>query len=88
MSIQEELSQLRKELAPSGARLALVSKFQSNGKIMEAYEAGQRIFAESRPQEMELKALSLPKPSPVQQDKDGGSSRQPDTFRRFRETSL
>ena len=35
MSIQEELSQLRKELAPSGARLALVSKFQSNEKIME-----------------------------------------------------
>ena len=61
MSIQEELSQLRKELAPSGARLALVSKFQSNEKIMEAYEAGQRIFAESRPQEMEQKALSLPK---------------------------
>lgn len=61
MSIQEELSQLRKELAPSGARLALVSKFQSNEKIMEAYEAGQRIFAESRPQELEQKAASLPK---------------------------
>ena len=60
MSIKEELSQLRKELAPSGARLALVSKFQSNEKIMEAYEAGQRIFAESRPQELEQKAASLP----------------------------
>lgn len=60
MSIKEELSQLRKELAPSGARLALVSKFQSNEKIMEAYEAGQRIFAESRPQELEQKVASLP----------------------------
>ena len=60
MSIQEELSQLRKELAPSGARLALVSKVQSNDKIMEAYQAGQRIFAESRPQELEQKAASLP----------------------------
>ncbi|MBQ2482192.1 MAG: YggS family pyridoxal phosphate-dependent enzyme [Bacteroidales bacterium] len=59
MSIKEELLQLKKEI-PSGVRLALVSKFQDNDKIMEAYQAGQRIFAESRPQEFEQKALSLP----------------------------
>ena len=59
MDIKENLHQIRKEL-PSGVRLAAVSKFQSNEKIMEAYEAGQRIFAENRPQEFEQKVKSLP----------------------------
>ncbi len=59
MSIKEELSNLKKEI-PSGVRLALVSKFQSNEAIMEAYQAGHRLFAESRPQEFEKKAESLP----------------------------
>ncbi|MBR4980367.1 MAG: YggS family pyridoxal phosphate-dependent enzyme, partial [Bacteroidales bacterium] len=56
---KENIHQIRKEL-PSGVRLAAVSKFQSNEKIMEAYEAGQRIFAENRPQEFEQKVKSLP----------------------------
>ncbi|MBR4438498.1 MAG: YggS family pyridoxal phosphate-dependent enzyme [Bacteroidales bacterium] len=59
MDIKENIHQIRKEL-PSGVRLAAVSKFQSNEKIMEAYEAGQRIFAENRPQEFEQKVKSLP----------------------------
>jgi len=60
MGIKEELTALKKEI-PSGVKLALVSKFQSNESIMEAYEAGHRIFAESRPQEFEEKVASLPK---------------------------
>ncbi len=59
MGIQENLAALKKEI-PTGVRLALVSKFQSNERIMEAYQCGQKIFAESRPQELEQKALSLP----------------------------
>ena len=59
MDIKENIHQIRKEL-PSGVRLAALSKFQSNEKIMEAYEAGQRIFAENRPQEFEQKVKSLP----------------------------
>jgi pyridoxal phosphate enzyme (YggS family) len=38
-----------------------VSKFKPAEAIMQAYEAGQRVFAESRPQELKLKAESLPK---------------------------
>ena len=60
MSIKEELLNLKKEV-PSGVKLALVSKFQSNEAIMEAYNAGHRIFAESRPQEFEQKVEALPK---------------------------
>ncbi|MBO7562558.1 MAG: YggS family pyridoxal phosphate-dependent enzyme [Bacteroidales bacterium] len=60
MSIIEELSALRKEV-PSGVKLVLVSKFQSNESIMEAYNAGHKIFAENYPQEFEKKVNSLPK---------------------------
>ena len=60
MSIIEELSALRKEV-PSGVKLVLVSKFQTNESIMEAYNAGHKIFAENYPQEFEKKVNSLPK---------------------------
>ena len=40
-----------KEKLPSGVRLAAVSKFHPVERLQEAYAAGQRIFAESRPQE-------------------------------------
>lgn len=60
MSIIEELSALRKEV-PSGVKLVLVSKFQSNESIMEAYNAGHKIFAENYPQEFEKKVNNLPK---------------------------
>lgn len=59
MSIIEELSALKKEI-PSGVKLVLVSKFQSEETIMEAYNAGHRIFAENYPQEFEKKVKSLP----------------------------
>lgn len=38
-----------------------VSKFHPAERIKEAYDAGQRIFGESRPQEMAAKAAELPK---------------------------
>lgn len=37
-----------------------VSKFHPASMIMEAYNAGQRVFGESRPQEFAAKATSLP----------------------------
>ena len=40
---------------PSGVKLVAVSKFHPFEAILSAYEAGQRCFAESRPQELEMK---------------------------------
>ena len=51
MSIAENLKQVLAEL-PQGVRLVAVSKFHPNEAIEEAYQAGQRIFGESKVQEM------------------------------------
>ncbi|MBR5610228.1 MAG: YggS family pyridoxal phosphate-dependent enzyme [Bacteroidales bacterium] len=59
MGIKEKILQINKELPPS-TKLVAVSKFKPVEAIQEAYEAGQRVFAESRPQELKLKAESLP----------------------------
>ncbi len=59
MSIAENLEKLRGEL-PAGVELALVSKTHPVEAIMEAYRAGQRVFAENRPQEMVAKHDTLP----------------------------
>ena len=53
------LSQLRSQL-PAGVQLVAVSKFHPVGRLMEAYAAGQRIFAESRPQELAAKVPLMP----------------------------
>ena len=37
-----------------------VSKFHPVERLMEAYEAGQRVFAESRPQELSVKVPQMP----------------------------
>lgn len=60
MSIADNLKQVLAEL-PSGVRLVAVSKFHPNEAIEEAYHAGQRIFGESKVQEMTAKYESLPK---------------------------
>lgn len=60
MSIAENLTQVLTEL-PIGVRLVAVSKFNPNEAIEEAYRAGQRIFGESKVQEMTAKHESLPK---------------------------
>ena len=57
--IAESLHTLRKAL-PSGVELVAVSKFHPVERLMEAYEAGQRVFAESRPQELAAKVPQLP----------------------------
>ena len=46
---------------PDGVKLVAVSKFHPAEAVEEAYNAGQRIFGESRPQEMVAKAKVLPK---------------------------
>lgn len=60
MNIAERLHRIWATL-PEGVRLVAVSKFHSAERIEEAYNAGQRIFGESRPQEMAAKAAVLPK---------------------------
>lgn len=59
MSIGENLSGIRSTL-PEGVRLCAVSKFHAVEKISEAYAAGQRIFGESRVQELCSKVAQLP----------------------------
>ena len=49
--IKATIDKLRTEL-PATVKLVAVSKFHPFESIMEAYKAGQRIFAESRPQEL------------------------------------
>ena len=58
-SVASRLERILSEL-PSGVRLAAVSKFHPVERLMEAYEAGQRIFAESRPQEFAAKVPQMP----------------------------
>ena len=59
MGIAENIIHINEEL-PSTVRLVAVSKFNPVEAIKEAYDAGQRIFAESRPQEMFQKVQQLP----------------------------
>lgn len=60
MSIAENIQQLQAEL-PQGVRLVAVSKYHPNEAILEAYNAGQRVFGESKVQEMTAKYETLPK---------------------------
>lgn len=57
--IAEEIRRLHASL-PEGVRLCAVSKFHPAEAIKEAYEAGQRIFGESRVQELIEKIPLLP----------------------------
>lgn len=59
MDIGYNISEIRKKL-PSTVKLVAVSKFKPSEDILEAYKAGQRAFAESRPQELATKASELP----------------------------
>jgi pyridoxal phosphate enzyme (YggS family) len=60
MSIGSEIKRLR-GLLPERVKLLAVSKFHPAEAIVEAYQAGQRAFGESRPQELKQKAELLPK---------------------------
>ena len=59
MSIEENLVKIKSEL-PSEVKLVAVSKFHPIETVQEAYDCGQRVFGESRPQELAQKAAALP----------------------------
>lgn len=58
MSIKQNIRQYKASL-PQGVALIAVSKFHPSSAIKEAYEAGQRIFGESRVQELNAKRQEL-----------------------------
>lgn len=60
MAIADEVKKITAEL-PFGVRLVAVSKFHPVERLMQAYEAGQRIFGESRVQELLQKVDEMPK---------------------------
>ena len=57
--VKDNLNNLYKVL-PSGVKLVAVSKFHPVERLMEAYDAGQRIFGENRPQELAAKVPLMP----------------------------
>ncbi len=65
--IPKIINKLHSEL-PAAVKLVAVSKFHPFESIEEAYEAGQRIFAESRPQELQAKVRQLQEQRPDMAD--------------------
>lgn len=59
MSVKQQIDTLHATI-PANVTLVAVSKFHPVEAIQEAYDAGQRIFGESRPQEMAAKVAQLP----------------------------
>ena len=57
MDIQSNLKEVRAQLPPQ-VSLVAVSKFHPNEAILAAYETGQRIFGESKEQELSKKQAS------------------------------
>lgn len=60
MNIKEIINEIKSKL-PQSTRLVAVSKFHPAEAISEAYDGGQRIFGESKVQELEEKYKVLPK---------------------------
>ncbi|MDO5665102.1 MAG: YggS family pyridoxal phosphate-dependent enzyme [Bacteroidia bacterium] len=59
MSVRANIDKLR-ETVPADVKIVAVSKFHSNDEILEAYNDGQRLFGESRVQELTVKQPMLP----------------------------
>lgn len=59
MNINNNIHNLRQKV-PAGCKLVAVSKTQAVDKIMEAYDAGQRLFGENKVQEIVTKSPALP----------------------------
>ncbi len=59
MAIVDKLKEVESSL-PAHVRLVAVSKTYPAEVVREAYDAGQRIFGENRPQEMDAKYHQLP----------------------------
>jgi pyridoxal phosphate enzyme (YggS family) len=60
MKIKDKLYHLKSSL-PSNVVLVAVSKTKPVSELMQAYDAGQRIFGENKVQEMTIKQLQMPK---------------------------
>ncbi len=60
MSVERQLSTVKSSL-PESVGLVAVSKTHPAELIRRAYDAGQRVFGESRPQELKAKAEILPR---------------------------
>lgn len=60
MNAVAERLRLVEESLPAGVELVAVSKFHPADAVAEAYSAGQRLFGESRVQELTAKAAALP----------------------------
>lgn len=60
MSVAQNLEFIKKNI-PENVTLVCVSKFHPETAIMEAYDAGERVFGESRVQELTEKYNHLPK---------------------------
>jgi pyridoxal phosphate enzyme (YggS family) len=60
MSIKDNLLQIKSQL-PENVTLVAVSKTKPVADLMEAYEAGQRVFGENKIQEMTEKWKQMPK---------------------------
>jgi hypothetical protein len=58
--ISENLLKIKSDL-PESVKLIAVSKTRNAGEIMEAYNAGQRLFGENKVQELASKYAELPK---------------------------
>lgn len=58
-SIADNIRHIRQDI-PSGVQLVCVSKYFPADSIREAYDAGERLFGESRVQELAAKAAELP----------------------------
>ncbi len=61
MDIKQNISDFNKKLNGRKCTLVAVSKTKPQADIMEAYEAGQRVFGENKAQELTEKQESLPK---------------------------
>jgi len=59
VSVKENIKEIRAHI-PSQVRLVCVSKFHPNELILEAYGCGERIFGESKVQELCAKSETLP----------------------------
>ena len=59
IDVAENIKQMKKEL-PQSVTLVAVSKFHPTEALMAAYDAGQRVFGESRAQELVQKAATMP----------------------------
>ena len=61
MSITANISAIKKEIGTSNVKLIAVSKTKPAESILEAYEAGHRLFGENMVQELVEKHEKLPK---------------------------